>query len=122
MRCGPILLVLRLPACSPAAEDRAAVEKRLTFSILEEIDKGQALEEVACDFDRVRELGVTGWRGSFGWDDYEPEPGRYDFESLHRFAALAAERGITLRPYIGYTPSAGGCGRQRRPPLERPAG
>jgi hypothetical protein len=38
-------------------------------------------------------------------DDYEPTRGAYDFAWLHQFAALAAARGITLRPYIGYTPA-----------------
>jgi hypothetical protein len=88
----------RTPSPSPHA-------KRITFSILEDYDKGEDLDEVARDFDLFAELGVTTWRGSFGWDDYEPTRGTYDFEWLHRFAALAAGRGITLRPYIGYTPA-----------------
>jgi hypothetical protein len=99
-----------LLACVVACLGRApvvtpAVEKRVTFSILEDYDKGEDLDDVARDFDLFRELGVTTWRGSFGWDDYEPSPGVYDFEWLHRFVDLAAARGITLRPYIGYTPA-----------------
>src|SRR5438045_7474054 len=87
-------------------------QKRLAFSILEDYDKGDDLADVDKDFDLFRQLGVTTWRGSFGWDDYEPSPGAYDFAWLHRFADLAAARGITLRPYIGYTPrwaAAGGA-------------
>jgi len=78
--------------------------KRVGFSILEDYDKGEDLADVAKDFELFRELGVTTWRGSFGWDDYEPSRGHYDFEWLHRFADLAGRYGITLRPYIGYTP------------------
>jgi hypothetical protein len=95
----------------PPAPADASLQKRVTFSILEDYDKGESLEQVARDFDLFAELGVKTWRGSFGWDDYEPSPGAYDFQWLHRFATLAASRGITLRPYIGYTPmwaSAGG--------------
>lgn len=78
--------------------------KRLDFAILEDYDKGDSLSEVARDFDLYDQLGIRAWRGSLGWDDYEPAPGRYDFAWLHRFAALAKKRGITLRPWIGYTP------------------
>src|SRR4051794_33562577 len=52
----------------------------------------------------MRELGILTWRGSFGWDDFEPDQGHYDFAWLHDFVALAAARGITLTPYLGYTP------------------
>jgi hypothetical protein len=108
MRClSAIVVVAFTYACagtsSPPA-DRAS-QKRLTFSILEDYDKGQDLSDVARDFDLFAELGVMTWRGSFGWDDYEPARGKYDFEWLHRFAELATRRTITLRPYIGYTPA-----------------
>ena len=58
-----------------------------------------------------RELGISLWRGSLGWDDYEQQPGRYDFGWLHRFIDLARDHRITLRPYLGYTPewAAGGA-------------
>jgi polysaccharide biosynthesis protein PslG len=86
--------------------------RRLEFVVLEDYDKGADLGEVARDFALIRELGATGWRGSFGWDDYEPAPGRYDFAWLVRFARLAHERGVRLRPYLGYTPewASGGGG------------
>jgi hypothetical protein len=57
------------------------VTKPVSFAILEDYDKGQDLREVARDFSRFRELGIVQWRGSFGWDDYEPSPGRYDHET-----------------------------------------
>jgi hypothetical protein len=63
---------------------------------------------VAKDFALFKELGVTVWRGSFGWDDYEPEPGQFDFQWLRQFAALADSTGIFLRPYLGYTPQWAG--------------
>jgi len=102
------LLVALLSACAgtpaPSSSHSPSDWKKVEFSILEDYDKGDDLAEVAKDFDLFKELGVAVWRGSFGWDDYEPSRGTYDFEWLHRFADLAAARGITLRPYIAYTP------------------
>jgi hypothetical protein len=82
--------------------------KPISFAILEDYDKGHDLGEIARDFALFRELGIPVWRGSFGWDDYEPEPGRYDFDWLDRFVALADSMGIGLRPYLGYTPKWAG--------------
>ena len=79
--------------------------------MLEDYDKGADLGEVERDFRLFRELGVTGWRGSFGWDDYEPAPGRYDFDWLTRFVELSRRYGLTLRPYLGYTPAWAAVGR-----------
>src|SRR5262249_21763628 len=78
--------------------------KLLSFAILQDYDKGEDLRQVAMDFDLMNDLGVHTWRGSFGWDDYEPANGKYDFRWLHQFVDVAAKNGITLRPYIGYTP------------------
>lgn len=91
-----------LLACAPVRTPPVA--KPISFAVLEDYDKGTDLRLVARDFALFRELGVTAWRGSFGWDDYEPEPGRYDLAWLRAFAALADSMGITLRPYLGYTP------------------
>jgi hypothetical protein len=94
------------PAGRPAepASDSRRFTKPLSFAILEDYDKGQDLAQVARDFTRFRELGVPVWRGSFGWDDYEPRPGHYDFDWLERFVSLADSMGIALRPYLAYTP------------------
>lgn len=100
-------LLLLLTSCTtePPRDTDAPYRKPISFSILEDYDKGQNLRDIEADFLLFRELGVDTWRGSFGWDDYEPEPGSYDFRWLHRFASLAAQHGIELRPYIGYTPA-----------------
>jgi hypothetical protein len=88
-----------------ASRAPAAPAKHLEFSMLEDYDKGEDLAGVAKDFRLFQELGIHTWRGSFGWDDYEPVRGRFDFEWLHRFADLAQSYGITLRPYLAYTPA-----------------
>ncbi|HEX5832038.1 MAG TPA: beta-galactosidase [Gemmatimonadaceae bacterium] len=94
---------------APAAT--APFTKRLEFAVLEDYDVNADLGEVARDFALLRELGVRTWRGSFGWDDYEPVPGRFDFAWLTRFVALAQRDGIALRPYLGYTPAWAAIGR-----------
>ncbi len=94
-----------LPVGHPAG---SSFTKPISFAILEDYDKGASLSEVAKDFALFKELGVTMWRGSFGWDDYEPEPGNFDFEWLRQFAALADSSGVSLRPYLGYTPAWAG--------------
>jgi polysaccharide biosynthesis protein PslG len=95
---------------SLAAEPSAASSftKPISFAILEDYDKGDSLSEVVKDFALFKELGVPVWRGSFGWDDYEPEPGKFDFGWLRQFAVLADSTGISLRPYLGYTPQWAG--------------
>ena len=121
-RAAPLIVILALvadAACGAStaqsrSQPQRSPQKRLAFAILEDYDKGDNLADVAKHLELFRQLGVTTWRGSFGWDDYEPSRGTYDFAWLHRFADLAASRGIMLRPYIGYTPrwaAAGGADR-----------
>jgi hypothetical protein len=75
---------------------------------LEDYDKGDDLSAIARDFALLQELEIDTLRCSFGWDDYEPEPGEYDFAWLQEFVALAGDYGIQLRPYIAYTPEWAG--------------
>ncbi|HET6837814.1 MAG TPA: beta-galactosidase, partial [Gemmatimonadales bacterium] len=93
-------------ARQPRAESPVAHthSKPISFAILEDYDKGHDLGQIARDFTLFRELGIPVWRGSFGWDDYEPSPGQFDFDWLERFVRLADSMGISLRPYLGYTP------------------
>lgn len=79
--------------------------KQVSFSVLQDYPKGESLKDVATDFKLIKELGVTTWRGSFSWIDYQPKRNEFDYRWLHRFVALAAKEGITLRPYLAYTPS-----------------
>ena len=83
--------------------------KRVSFAVLEDYDKGDDLDDIAYDFALMNELDIDTMRCSFGWDDYEPVQGQYDFAWLEDFASLAEEYGIRLRPYIGYTPEWAGA-------------
>jgi len=93
-------------AASAAGHHEAgpAAFKPVSFAILEDYDKSEDLADIEKDFALFDELDIQVWRGSFGWDDYEPAPGKYDFAWLHRFVERAAAHGIRLRPYLGYTP------------------
>jgi polysaccharide biosynthesis protein PslG len=102
----------------PAA--RGAASRHLAFAILEDYDKGDDLADVRLDFASFRELGITTWRGSLGWDDFEPARGEYDFDWLHRFADAAAQDGIELRPYVAYTPAWAAAGGNDNDPWNDP--
>jgi polysaccharide biosynthesis protein PslG len=98
------IAIASLVLLSPTSGTATRFSKPVSFAILEDYDKGDDLAAIDRDFALFRELGVTTWRGSFGWDDYEPRRGSLDFAWLDEFVALARRRGIRLRPYLGYTP------------------
>ena len=107
---APLLVVLALlplactvppPGMGPGQNPSAS---RFHFALLEDYDKGDDLAAIARDFALLQELEIDTLRCSFGWDDYEPEPGVYDFAWLRQFVDLANQYGIRLRPYIAYTP------------------
>jgi hypothetical protein len=108
-----VILLLLLPslACQKEKRPSTAYWKRIEFAIHENYDKGQDLKEVEKDFELFQELKIQTWRGAFGWDDYEPQQGRFDFEWLHHFCDLAQRHGIRLRPYLGDTPEWAAAGR-----------
>jgi polysaccharide biosynthesis protein PslG len=110
---GGIVAALLVSSCSGGSSPVSPVSggdytKPISFAILEDYDKGSDLRQVARDFKLFQELGVPAWRGSFGWDDYEPEAGRFDLDWLERFVALADTMEIELHPYLGYTPAWAG--------------
>ncbi|ACM18692.1 glycoside hydrolase, putative [Geotalea daltonii FRC-32] len=105
-----------------AAGAAQAFTKPVSFSILQDYVKGEDLEEVAKDFRLMKELGLTTWRGSLAWGDYEPAQGQYDFKWLRQFVELATQHGMSLRPYIGYTaPWAAGGGTDKEAWNDPPA-
>jgi hypothetical protein len=83
--------------------------RTISFSVLEDYDKGADLNEIAKDFQLMKDLGIDVLRCSLGWDDYEPVQGHYDFSWLKQFVQLAGRYNIKLRPYIGYTPRWAGA-------------
>jgi hypothetical protein len=97
-----LLLGDTIDAGLAARSDVAA--KPVSFAILEDYDKNADLADIDKDFALFKELEITTWRGSFGWDDYEPANGKFDLAWLHSFVERAAAHRIRLRPYLGYTP------------------
>ena len=89
-------------------KEQPVVTKNVSFAVLEDYDKGDDLKDVALDFALLNELEIDTMRCSFGWDDYEPVHGQYDFAWLEEFVSLADQYGIKLRPYIAYTPEWAG--------------
>lgn len=110
-----VLLVLLPLACTaPSPPGSGPIQwpagKPVSFAVLEDYDKGDDLTAIARDFALLQELEIDTLRCSFGWDDYEPQPGVYDFAWLRQFVALADQYGIRLRPYLAYTPEWAGAG------------
>ncbi len=103
-------LLLALPPVYASAASQANVTKPVSFAVLEDYDKGADLNQVALDFQLMNQLGIDQMRCSFGWDDYEPRPGQFDFAWLKQFVALANQYGIKLRPYLAYTAPWAGVG------------
>ena len=100
------------PAVTPQAEptaDLSLVTKKVSFALLEDYEKGDDLNDIAQDFALMNELEIDTMRTSFGWDNFEPVRGQYDFAWLEEFVSLAEKYGIKLRPYIGYTPDWAGA-------------
>lgn len=99
-----ILLLSTFILRAPMRAQTAHRWKPVSFEILEDWDKGDALSDVDADFTLFDQLGIHSWRGSLGWDDYETQRGQDDFAWLHQFADLADRHHIELHPYVGYTP------------------
>jgi polysaccharide biosynthesis protein PslG len=100
------------PGKASAESAASSFGKKVSFALLQDYPKGEDLDQVLRDFRLMKELGITTWRGSFSWIDYEPERGKFDLAWLRAFLDLALREGITLRPYLAYTPAwaAGGGG------------
>ena len=81
-------------------------------------------EKIAADFDVLRRTGTKLLRFGVGWDGIEQAPGRYDWKLLDEIVATAEREGVTLLPYVCYTPEWAASGSEdfwREPPrnLER---
>lgn len=105
-RAALVVLLLAIVAFSRVSTRAQPVHrwKPVSFEILEDWDKGDELGDVEADFRLFDQLGIHSWRGSLGWDDYEPQQGHDDFAWLHQFADLANRHHIELHPYLAYTP------------------
>jgi hypothetical protein len=96
---------------APLPEPRARV-RQVPIGLCEDYpEESRSLDGVRSDFEALRAMGVHTLRVSLGWDELEPAPDRYEFSFWDAFVELADSYGITLLPYVAYTPrwnSSGG--------------
>jgi hypothetical protein len=68
----------------------------------------------------ARQLGAKYFRCAFSWNGIEPEPGKYRWKFWDHLVNEAEKNGITLIPYVGYTPEWAARSREnfwRQPPI-----
>lgn len=67
-------------------------------------DGDDSPERVARHLRTARSAGVKFLRCAFSWNGIEPEPGKYRWEFWDDLVKQGAQNGITLIPYVAYTP------------------
>lgn len=78
-------------------------------------------EKIAGDFDILRRSGTKLLRVGIGWDGVEERPGEYNWRCWDEIIDTAQRDGVTLLPYVCYTPQwAGGSSSDfwREPPRD----
>ncbi len=73
------------------------------------------------DLETLRQAGARYYRFAIGWDGVETAPGEYAWGYWDELIRLAPEYGVTLLPYVCYTPawlSADPHDYWRRPPAD----
>ncbi len=69
-------------------------------------EESTTLEVIKADMELLKRSGITLLRISFGWDGIETEKGKYSWLFWDDYVRIAVdEYGITLIPYICYTPA-----------------
>jgi hypothetical protein len=116
LRC-PILALAALLAVPALAQPAAPAVDRLlrdadapfhqtVLGLCEDYPEETTTEAVyRADFELLKETGIDLLRISFGWDGIEAEEDTYDWLFWDDFVETAVdEYGITLIPYVMYTP------------------
>src|SRR5690348_1738384 len=109
LRLGAALVPLLLGTCAPppAREPtRGRDFARIPLGLCEDYpEETRSLDEVRRDLELMRRAGLRVLRVSIGWDSVEAEQNQYDLAFWDAFVELAVtELGITLVPYVAYTP------------------
>jgi hypothetical protein len=101
--CGCVLAVERVPAAPMASQQRGL--RRVPLGLCEDYpEETRSLEEVRRDLALLEAARVDVLRISIGWDEVEPQRDRYDFAFWDEVVEMAGEAGVTLIPYVAYTP------------------
>jgi glycosyl hydrolase family 39 (putative alpha-L-iduronidase) len=109
LRLGAALVGLLLGTCTPPPPREPAPGRtfaRVPIGLCEDYpEETRSLEEVRRDLELMRRAGLRVLRVSIGWDGVEAEQNQYDLAFWDAFVELAVtELGITLVPYVAYTP------------------
>src|SRR4051812_5391008 len=94
------------PADGSVAPAPSTALRHVVLGLCEDYpEETRSQAEVRRDLALVSNAGLEALRVSVGWDDLEPEPGRYDFAFLDDLVRAAEEQHVRLVPYVAYTPA-----------------
>jgi hypothetical protein len=127
-RALAVALALATVACGPRRHDAAALAgagyRTVPIGLCEDYpEESTSFDTVRADMAALRALGIDHLRVSFPWDSIEPAEGRFEWSFWDRFVDIAVgEYGITLLPYVAYTPEWAGVASEApvwtRPPRD----
>lgn len=112
-RYGALFAILSLCAtgCASPTSTRAPTPerselRRVPLGLCEDYpEESRSLAAARRDLELLRAAGLRVLRVSLGWDAIEPEKDRYDLTFWDAFVDMAVrEFGVTLVPYVAYTP------------------
>jgi hypothetical protein len=93
------------PASGRALAPRGEM-RRVPLGLCEDYpEETRSLDEVRRDLDLLEAARVDVLRIAIGWDGVEPQRDQYDFAFWDDVVELATEAGVTLIPYVVYTPA-----------------
>jgi hypothetical protein len=67
-------------------------------------EEATTLTKIRQDLETVQQTGAKLLRFGIGWDAIQEGPDQYDWQFWDRLVALAPDYGVTLIPYVAYTP------------------
>lgn len=67
-------------------------------------EESTTVSKIRHDLETVRATGARYFRFGIGWDGIETAPGKYEWGFWDELVRLAPEYGVTLLPYVCYTP------------------
>lgn len=69
-------------------------------------EESSDVNKIKKDLETLKAVGAKYLRFAFGWDSIEEEPGNYNWGFWDKLVELAPQYGVTLIPYVCYTPQA----------------
>jgi hypothetical protein len=106
---GSLLAAVLFASCSTQSSrprPLPAPQHTLTLGLCEDYpEESRSLQGARADLQAAHEAGARVLRIAFGWDAMEPERGKFDWSFWDEYVKAATEDyGLTLIPYICYTP------------------